>query len=143
MVDQVLELTNAILQQGAVRIEAMERTFGRKASLNREVSNDSFSIFEFGGSDQSTFRKAEVRIRKSSGVSKITVIELNTNLTCIKRKDISDKFGPRAEVVPPPARHAGRVPIYYVYKYQEGELKFGMESGGRECCVNIVVEFKS
>lgn len=141
MTDQIIDLAKAFFNQGAVEIGSIERMLGRKGAVDATVSNPSFQVYQFAGSGLEPVKSIEVRVRRATGRSKILMMEIDTRKHCLKEKDIRAAFGPLQDLLPPPGRHAGKVPTYLVYKYQQGELRFGMQQSNGECCVNVVVDF--
>jgi len=137
----IFDLISTLVDARPIRADVVAKTTKAKLQRVAEESNDYFSILRGAVSTNGPLKSVEVRIPTPQASAKdgMVLLDVRTDV-CTSKKETMSRFGQNPELSVPTPRQPPDAPVYLVYRYDWGVLRFGFERTGKECLKAIVLD---
>lgn len=138
------ELLKAVKELSAARPFEKDRVSRLTAHQLRPVpdsGNPYFSVLSSKDERGRLFREVELRVPGNGASAKdgLVVLTVQPKL-CVERREVLESFGKESEISVPTPRQPPESPVYLVYQYAWGAIRFGFERTGRECLRTVILD---
>lgn len=138
----VLDTVEALMAARPLSVEGVSRILGVSLEHQPERSNPYFGIHTSARQAGMPVAEVELRLPASPDRDGLLVVALSEEVP-IGKQEVMDRFGSRPELSVPTPREPPSAPLYLVYRFGWGDVRFGFERGGRELLRRIVLDATS
>ena len=137
----VLDAVEALMAGRPLSVERVSSTLGVSLELQPERSNAHFAIHTSSTSSapSAPWAAVELRVPVAEDRDGLVVVSLRDEVE-ISKQEVMDRFGARPEIMVPTPREPKDAPLYLVYRFGWGDVRFGFERGGRESLRRVVLD---
>lgn len=134
----VLDAVEALMAGRPLSVERVSSTLGVSLEVQPERSNAHFTIHT-SSAPSGPWAAVELRVPVAEDRDGLVVVSLREEVE-IGKQEVMDRFGARPEIMVPTPREPKDAPLYLVYRFGWGDVRFGFERGGRELLRRVVLD---
>jgi hypothetical protein len=138
--EQVFGIVDRITAARPFRLETVAALVGFTIVETRRSARAGFRYGQ-GNRNGGLIAAAEIRERldPSPGRDGLVILDLGGGF-CIGQRQVMRRYGDAPELAVPTPHQPADAPLYFVYRFDWGQISFGFARSGEECLVGVVLD---